>query len=939
MKFFPDQPFKTVFLLSSGQDRDRSEADVRKTVEDQVKYFLAALTIPEKDIWVNLSPFESDRIVDRSLGETDLGRDMLSQDYVLKQLAASLVYPEKSPGKEFWDKVYSNARRNGLYELPSDLFQKVWIVPQKAVVYEEGRSAYVVQADMKVMLDRDYIAEFQGPSQKAGRQETAALLKNGEYEDLLRGSIIPVIQKEVNEGKHFARLRQIFHALILAKWYREKVRGQLLDRIYLNKKKTGGIDIADKKESGKIYDLYVQAYKRGVFNFVKEDPDRLTGEVFPRKYFSGGLKDFGMVALPGVFTITRDPAMAPAQIPEGTAQVAVDMAQVAVDTRPLASYPGHTYLWNLRELGIKHFDQITDEMLRKKKAEGFSVIWWQSIWEESEFSLRYNRYWDPTRDASAYAIKEYKPREDYGGEAAFRRLVARAKKAGLISDVDIVPGHIAADSSWVHQYPDDFIQAPDWWPDDRIHGLDYLLEDADFPRRMERDWWREKETPYAKRFNEVFFRANTVLGERKIAHNREAPAIDLPWLDSAAFNWSRRGFRERFYSLFQYVLDLVDYGGVRLDMTHLVTKEDFNNNWRYFNNGHDLVQDEPMLELRQRFQAAGARVHFMAEAYWGREGLLQRLGVDYTYNKFLYEYFMDPEKGHSSRDFMDYLANRGRAPLDYLRRSVYWLENHDDPRTVRVARILGRERLMSAIVLLTTIPGKVLIHNGQMEGWVNDKPNALHAVPPHDEAVDQELYAHYVHMLTLTNTSHFREGDIFWVNGIRDDQGNLGLPEGVFAFERRSLNEQGQWERTLVVINDSHRQQHISGDLDPDQWGIPSGQASAWVIKDQIGAQDEEPFPEHLDLTLKPYEAHVWKVVAKDAAQNEAQGQRSSPTGGIDASRFLIESRGFYQRLIDNRPMSQDDSLPSFSGLFPVAGEIVPADSVKDFFSSDHRNN
>ncbi len=51
-----------------------------------IKYFMAALTIPEEDLWVNLSPYEAHRITPQKLGETELGKSLLSQDYILKQL-------------------------------------------------------------------------------------------------------------------------------------------------------------------------------------------------------------------------------------------------------------------------------------------------------------------------------------------------------------------------------------------------------------------------------------------------------------------------------------------------------------------------------------------------------------------------------------------------------------------------------------------------------------------------------------------------------------------------------------------------------------------------------------------------------------------------------------------------------------------------------------
>ena len=109
-----------------------------------LKYFLASLTTPEKEFWVNLSPYEKDRIIPKGLGQTELGRDMLAQDYLLKQLTASLMYPEKELGKEFWNHVYSKAQE--VYqttEIPVSTFNKVWIVPDKAVVYEHENQIFI----------------------------------------------------------------------------------------------------------------------------------------------------------------------------------------------------------------------------------------------------------------------------------------------------------------------------------------------------------------------------------------------------------------------------------------------------------------------------------------------------------------------------------------------------------------------------------------------------------------------------------------------------------------------------------------------------------------------------------------------------------------------------------------------------------------------------
>ncbi|MEK6538315.1 MAG: HEAT repeat domain-containing protein, partial [Nitrospirota bacterium] len=106
----------------------------------------------------------------------------------------------------------------------------------------------------------------------------------------------PAIEQEINEGKNFANLRQIYNALILATWYKQKLkvgRGRdlsLLGKVYVDQNKTKGIDTRDKEINQKIYDQYIESFKKGVYNFIKEDVDPATQEVIPRKYFSGGAR-------------------------------------------------------------------------------------------------------------------------------------------------------------------------------------------------------------------------------------------------------------------------------------------------------------------------------------------------------------------------------------------------------------------------------------------------------------------------------------------------------------------------------------------------------------------------------------------------------------------------------------------------------------------------
>jgi len=105
----PDNPLEFDFIVNEG-DRVLSETALRTEAYKMIKYFLASLTVPESEQWVNLSPYEKDRIIPDRLGQTEMGRDLLAQDYLLKQLTASMIYPENELGKKFWDRVYAQAQ-------------------------------------------------------------------------------------------------------------------------------------------------------------------------------------------------------------------------------------------------------------------------------------------------------------------------------------------------------------------------------------------------------------------------------------------------------------------------------------------------------------------------------------------------------------------------------------------------------------------------------------------------------------------------------------------------------------------------------------------------------------------------------------------------------------------------------------------------------------
>jgi CheY-like chemotaxis protein len=314
IKVHPDNPFRFDFILDKG-DVELSNDQLKNESSKLIKYFLASLTIPEKDLWVNLSPYEKDRVIPQSFGLTEMGRDLLAEDYMLKQITASLIYPEDEIGRKFWKRVYEEAaKKYGTTNIPVNTFNKVWIVPEKAVVYENAQAgtAYVVESKLKVMLEQDYLALEKNQTPTRGHvpegysealspstlpADSALNMKasqgnsvNALGSQIVREIVVPELTKEVNENKNFAKLRQVYNSLILATWYKMKIRDSILAQVYADKNKVSGVNNDDPKEKDKIYQRYLQAFKKGVYNYIKEEQDPMTQETIPRKYFSGGVK-------------------------------------------------------------------------------------------------------------------------------------------------------------------------------------------------------------------------------------------------------------------------------------------------------------------------------------------------------------------------------------------------------------------------------------------------------------------------------------------------------------------------------------------------------------------------------------------------------------------------------------------------------------------------
>ena len=67
-------------------------------------------------------------------------------------------------------------------------------------------------------------------------------------------------------------------SLLKTTWYKRALKESLLGKVYADRAKVKGVD-QDPKTNEEIYRRYLKAFKKGVFNYIKEDVDRYTNEV------------------------------------------------------------------------------------------------------------------------------------------------------------------------------------------------------------------------------------------------------------------------------------------------------------------------------------------------------------------------------------------------------------------------------------------------------------------------------------------------------------------------------------------------------------------------------------------------------------------------------------------------------------------------------------
>ncbi|MES2209329.1 MAG: alpha-amylase family glycosyl hydrolase [Chloroflexota bacterium] len=477
---------------------------------------------------------------------------------------------------------------------------------------------------------------------------------------------------------------------------------------------------------------------------------------------------------------------------------------------------------------------VPSEDLAPILATGADLVWLMGVWRTGAAGRQRARAlaWvnDQARSilpdfspgdvvGSPYAIAEYEVAPGLGGEsglATFRRQLA---ESGVGIVLDFVPNHTATDHPWVRRHPDWYVQG----------STEHVAADPS-------SWFS------------VRAGGHTV----HIAHGRDPnfPA----WQDTAQLDYRVPAVRAAMADALRQVASRCD--GIRCDMAMLVLEDVFCATWEERSvapGAGDISAGEfwwhAIGDLRDRYP----EVTLLAEAYWGLEYRLQQLGFDYTYDKTL----LDRLRLGSGKDVIAHL----RADPGYQRRSVRFLENHDEPRA---AAAFPGPRARSAAVVAATSPGMLLLHDGQLDGARIRTPIQLARRP--EEVADSGVREFYDRLLSAVGSDAIRRGSPHWLEpqpSWDGDSTRAGFMAWLWFGPRRSLR--------LAVVN-----------LGPDTGrcflfpGIPDFSGRSIVLEDLLSdtryvRDGDDLLGRGLYLEMPPDGYHLFRILGHTPHRRDSQ--------------------------------------------------------------------
>ncbi len=381
------------------------------------------------------------------------------------------------------------------------------------------------------------------------------------------------------------------------------------------------------------------------------------------------------------------------------------------------------------------------------------AVWFMGVWERSPEGIRIANADESllsdfrttlpdfrTSDniGSPYCVRRYAVDERLGGKAGLASAREELSKRGIRLILDFVPNQVAPDHAWVDQHPD------------------YLMGGDTRDVEQNRTSFME-------------------INGRVFACGRDTHLP--PWLDVLQLNAFSRETREGAVETLKDIADQCD--GVRCAMAALLLNDVFEGTWS--DRAGPKPDGEYWAEVIAAVREGRGDFLFIAEGYGDLEWRLQQQGFDYCCDKLLYE-----RMAHGSAESVKLHLTAEPA---YQEKLVRFIENHHEPCA---ASTFTPEQEQAAAIVMGTLPGAKLLHEGQFEGRRIRLPVFLGRRPC--EKPDRYLSEFYRKLLDSVNVPVFRSGrwQLCAQTGWPDNQSYRNI--AAWCWQREE-------ERYLTVVN------------------------------------------------------------------------------------------------------------------------------------------
>jgi len=474
-------------------------------------------------------------------------------------------------------------------------------------------------------------------------------------------------------------------------------------------------------------------------------------------------------------------------------------------------YEINTWVW-LFELSQKYGETLTLSGIPAVEwdaiaAYRFDAVWLMGVWERSpagiaianqdqslmeDFRRALPDFGPDDNVGSAYCIRNYQVDPHLGGPEGLAVARRELSSRGMKLILDYVPNHVAIDHPWLSEHPEYFILG--------TYG----------------DLHRDP-AAYIEVAGNVYARGRD--------------PFFPPWPDVVQLNAFAPGLRLAARETVASIARQCD--AIRCDMAMLVLNEIFQRTWG--SRAGPAPATEYWTEIISAVESSAFL--FIAEAYWDKEWQLQQLGFDFCYDKKLYDLLV---YGNAADLRLHLTANQ-----NYQDRLNRFIENHDEPRA---AVIFSTEKQQSAAVMVATLPGMKLFHEGQFEGRKVRLPVFLRR--RREEVVDQDLQYFYKQLLNATDKACFRDGH--WTLCERS-----GWPDN-FTFQNLlawSWLKDSQSYLIVVNFGDSPSQGQLRV-----TW--PNAAEGNWILQDAISGTIYERSADQMQglfVDLGPWKYHFFE--------------------------------------------------------------------------------